>query len=262
MALSPGHRPRRQDSTISSTSSGNRTIRASANGGRRRSSTTTTDAATALFARLRGTSIETNGEDDSESEEVEDEGAGDYQSPIMLPSRAAESSIHKNSGAGPSDYFYRSPSPPGPPDLSRSGSEYAIFPLSPLESIHGVVQDGSRPPRPESGHSPSAFTETLQQTESELSALPDTERYDNWEYERRLQGILAIPSTQINGSVSNGLNHQDGYFAIPPRLDMDDSRMFRDTAGLEIEEGHPREGIGGGMHRSSSVRIVLLYLTR
>lgn len=102
MASPPKPGASRHDSAVSSTSSGNRTIRASPGKGRRRSSASTSAIATGLIARLTGRSKDQSRESNPHESEEEDVFTGDG-SPTPLPGRQAKAARDEGFEAGASD---------------------------------------------------------------------------------------------------------------------------------------------------------------
>ncbi len=242
MTSPPQPGPRRQDSTVSSTSSSNRTIRASSQSGRRRSPTSTsTSTATGLLARLTGRSNGKKLEDSSFGSEDEELMSmhGSRNSP---PGLQAKTSRDEGLEAGPSDYWRRTPSLQGSPiSLPVTGQEGVLAVWSSTAQDHstGVWHPTASSVWPAHPTPPTDLGETIRRR----TAIPDGERFDNIEYERRMRDLLAHPAERINGTGLHKLDSHDGNIAISRKPGFGDlegqlEEGFRDVVDLANGADH------------------------
>lgn len=217
-----GRRPRRQDSAVSTTSSGDRTVRASSNRGRRRSSgsqprTGPPTPRKGIFARLTGSSAK-HSSSDSDVEDDDDgamdgqEGASSVHDRVSSPNGVEGRTWEMDDKeAGPSDYWRRSRSPSpvhvmsSPPSGWKMGSS---------DMWDGHPEDGPsdewRPntPPPGTDHFPftppyPSKTAGLEYTDSPGMSTPN-EIDDEAQFAKRLKDVFAQPSPTKARSTENG----------------------------------------------------------
>lgn len=219
MASPPKPEPRRQDSAVSSASSGNRTVRASSNQGRRRSLTSTSTAtvtatASGLLARLTGRRRGRRKEDGSGGSSDKEEEISDNGSPTPSPGPMVRLEASAESEAGPSDYWRRTPSPRGSPVPSER-ADTSDGKLNGWRSSYTDVRNGEPTTPPSYPHRP----------RTDAVETPEIERRDDNEYERRLEWVLAHSPVDVQESQFPNKGNDMGYFAEPP--DTTDSGVRR-----------------------------------
>ncbi|KAK8843438.1 hypothetical protein IAR55_007095 [Kwoniella newhampshirensis] len=270
MPSSPRTGPRRQDSAVSSASSGTRTVRAASRSGR--SSSAASDNKTAsrpgsgLFSLVGGTSTPKAQSDDSDEEEAggqEAEGKSyDAQESPTPPSgwrSRRENRTDQQEGeveAGPSDYWKGESPPASTTQAELPSAEWRKLSDKPfhLDEVEDGPSDqywGAKTPplaRP-----PHAVQQDEDYHSLESPAMNDY--FDTKEYERRLHEILAIDQRATNGEddqLSPSVRSTvDTYSYHPSGTPLTDSELrksyketYHDTMGSEEEKPMTESGIG------------------
>ena len=203
MAWSPSYSPRRQDSIISSVSSGSQTIREDSS-----------HDPIGFFARLTGRkgSGKTVSTSSDSGYSLDDAQLNTERSlsprPATSPIQAANAADQEDSEAGPSDYWRRSPSPRRSVTSRSIHTDYR----PPQRQEHG---DESAKVRSDIDASSHTFSMGPYLTTSSPTSVRDrlrrSELADEEQYERRMRAILAT-STSPTNSDSNGDPKVDSYF--------------------------------------------------
>ena len=255
MSSPPKPGAKRQDSAVSSASSGNRTVRASSIGGKSRSSTSTSNAASPGFL-TNWIGLRRPADDDDEVYEDGDVLGGYYLgneveasmsgSSTPMAARFAGRTGEEEDEAGPSDYWRRSPSPQGmlttPPAVRRAGS---------LKDRPVLSQDHARVDwRPATSEDPSDQPMRYRNLDPDLDEKPDGMQTDDDVYIERLRLVRMDSPSLTNVALHIEADHDEGYFATSRSarsLEKSQRYVTGNQAGYgsRDDQGNHEKGNGG-----------------
>ena len=236
---------KRQDSAVSSASSGNRTVRANSSGGRRRSSISTSNAAGPGYLKdwKRGERPpEDNEEEDKDGDRVGVDHLGDETevslggSSTPMAARYAGTTASEEDGAGPSDYWRRSPLPQGALTTLSGAQQEESLNTRPLLSQVDEMNDR----RPAASRFPPGPPTPHDEFDSGYDEKSDGVQTDDDVYAKRLRLVTPDSYSLSNGALHHvKTDHDEEYFAASRRTrNFNKSQRYvtKNRAGLGLED--------------------------